>query len=101
MLTDEEYRDILNKLGAYAEEYIDHFSARLKGKHYHCANHYREICRWWDSDKDTWVAKRHTTSQHQSPEPGQPGNSFETDDFFAAALKRSFGDDYDPSGHIW
>lgn len=25
-----------------------------------------------------------------------PGNSFDTDDFFDAALKRSFGDDYDP-----
>jgi DnaD/phage-associated family protein len=28
--------------------------------------------------------------------PTTPGNSFDTDDFFAAALKRSFGDDYEP-----
>lgn len=26
-----------------------------------------------------------------------PGNSFDTDDFFDAALKRSFGDDYEPA----
>ena len=29
--------------------------------------------------------------------PTAPGNSFDTDDFFDAALKRSFGDDYEPA----
>lgn len=29
--------------------------------------------------------------------PTSPGNSFDTDDFFAAALKRSFGDDFELS----
>ena len=29
--------------------------------------------------------------------PASPGNSFDTDDFFDAALKRSFGDDYEPA----
>ncbi len=30
--------------------------------------------------------------------PTSPGNSFDTDDFFDAALKRSFGDDFQPTG---
>lgn len=32
-----------------------------------------------------------------SAAPTTPGNSFDTDDFFDAALKRSFGDDYEPA----
>jgi DnaD/phage-associated family protein len=32
-----------------------------------------------------------------SATPTAPGNSFDTDDFFDAALKRSFGDDYEPA----
>lgn len=91
MLTDEEYQDIQAKLGEYVGEYVDHFSSRLNEKRYRCSDHHRAILSWWESDKDTWVAPRHTTSQHQSLEPGQPGNSFDTDDFYAAALERSFG----------
>jgi DnaD/phage-associated family protein len=55
---------------------------------------------------ERWAtANLHTLSEIDAAEQARaaaghtqaaPGNSFDTDDFFDAALKRSFGDDYDP-----
>ncbi len=57
---------------------------------------------------ERWAAAElHTLPEIQAAEaarksaastPSAPGNSFDTDDFFGAALKRSFGDDYRPAG---
>lgn len=98
MLTDEEYQDVKDKLGEHAEAYIDHFSSKQNDKHYYCPNHYREILRWWESDKDDWTRRHHMGGQRRFPEPGEPGNSFDTNDFFDSALAKSFGDDYEFDG---
>lgn len=95
MLSDEEYQDIKDKLGESAEEYVDHFSSRLNQKHYRCSDHHSVILDWWAGDRDNWVSKHHMSEAKQSPRPGESGNSFDTDDFFGAALKRSFGDDFE------
>ena len=55
---------------------------------------------------ERWAAAQlHTLEQIEKAEanreghavPTAPGNSFDTDDFFDAALKRSFGEDFQPA----
>jgi hypothetical protein len=58
---------------------------------------WRAVLRTWHHRGERMAKKSSSKANkdtHQSPAPGEPGNSFDTNDFFDAALKRSFGEDY-------
>ena len=78
VLTDEAYA-LLIKSGI-PDEYIDYFSERLETGKYHYSDHYAAIKKWWEKDKvlAPWNGQQ---KQHKG--------SFDTDEFFQAALNRS------------
>lgn len=55
--------------------------------------------RWAAADLHTLadIEKADAARAAQGKTPATPGNSFDTDDFFGAALQRSFGDDFKPN----
>lgn len=55
---------------------------------------WRAVVRSWHRRGER-TAKKRNAKTHNTPEPRQLGNSFETDDFLAAALKRSIGENHD------
>lgn len=83
-LSDEEVED-LRKRGV-PDAFIDHFSDKLKSEKYTYPHHYKAILAWWSKDKDSdrWSERKPS---------GSPG-SFDTDEFFDLALRRSYGDAY-------
>lgn len=83
ILTDEEY-DLLISKGIPAD-YIDYFSERLDSGKYSYPHHYDAILKWWQKDraKAPWNAGSARKPQQKTE------SSFDTDEFFQAALKRS------------
>lgn len=81
-LTDEEYEDIKVRIPD-ADAYIDMFSEKLYAHGYTYVDHHKAILNWWNADKRRNVrqAKKEITQK----------GSFDTDDFFQAALRRGFG----------
>lgn len=55
--------------------------------------------RWAAADLHTLsdIEKADAERAAQGKSTGKPGNSFDTDDFFGAALQRSFGEDFKPN----
>ena len=55
--------------------------------------------RWAAADLHTLadIEKADAARAAQGKTPATPGNSFDTDDFFGAALQRSFGEDFKPN----
>lgn len=80
-LSEEERQKLLTK-GVPA----DYISRRLgRAEDYALKNQKRVfdvLCNWWEEDK--------TKQPRQSDKTGYLGNSFDIDDFFQAALKKSF-----------
>jgi hypothetical protein len=76
-LTDAQYKDINGKIPD-ADSYIDHFSERLKARGYTIKDHHGAILAWWEKDKDKTRKKE------------EPQGSFDTDDFYQAALNKRF-----------
>lgn len=73
MLTEEEHEKLLKEI-PHAEELIERFSKRLAAKGYKYSDHYAALLVWSEEDlKD------------------EPEGSFDVDDFFQAALERSYG----------
>lgn len=87
LLTDEEKAALESEHGI-PQAYIDHFSNALKTKGYQYASHYSAILEWWEQDK---------SSPRWQSEKQQQDGSFDTDDFFNAAVSRSLGEDFTPS----
>ncbi|MBO5897904.1 MAG: hypothetical protein J6R04_02720 [Clostridia bacterium] len=85
MLTNEQYHQLREELGEYADAYIDHVSERLSGRPYF-GSHVDLIRDWWEQDGPTFAATKDAARCH--PQNG----SFDTADFFGDALKRSLGD---------
>lgn len=85
MLTDEQYHQLREELGEYADAYIDHVSDHLSGRPYY-GSHVDLIRDWWEQDGPTFAATKDAARCH--PQNG----SFDTADFFGDALKRSLGD---------
>ncbi|MBQ1965268.1 MAG: hypothetical protein II348_01160 [Clostridia bacterium] len=84
LLTEREKNAIESEHGI-PQAYIDHFSNALKIKGYQYASHYSAILEWWERDK---------TSPRWQSETQQQNGSFDTDDFFAAAVRKSLGEDF-------
>ena len=77
-LTDAQYNDIKSKI-PNADAYIDHFSERLKARGYTIKDHHGAILEWWEKDKDKPQRRE-----------AKPMGSFDTDDFFQAAVNKGF-----------
>lgn len=86
MLTDEE-KTSLESVYGIPQAYIDHFSNALKIKRYQYASHFSAILEWWERDK---------SSPRWQSEKQQQHGSFDTDDFFFAAVRKSFGEGLAP-----
>lgn len=78
ILTDDQYEDIKARIPD-ADTYIDRFSEKLEKRGYTYPDHHATILSWWESDKEKFQQKK----------PTQKG-SFDTDDFFEAALSKAF-----------
>lgn len=75
LLTEGERNQLITKFGkALAEELIESFSKKLKSKGYKYDDHYSTILLWADKDGKKPSA--------------EVGGSFNTDDFFEAAIRR-------------
>ena len=86
-LSTEEYLALRRKI-KHADAYIDHFSEKLHTKGYRYASHFDAICQWWERDRKFGG---NGISPVTEPEI-EDGGSFDTDEFFAAAVKRSLGE---------
>ena len=74
-LTDAEYTALIERFGDNALKLIELFSAKLKSKGYKYEDHYATLLLWAEKDG----------VEHAATE-----KSYDTDDFFAAAMLRSY-----------
>ncbi|MBE6702132.1 MAG: DUF4373 domain-containing protein [Ruminococcaceae bacterium] len=79
-LYPEEY-DALKEQIPDADTYIERFSERKESKHYHYPNDFAAILSWYreDSEKERQSGKQ------------EPKGSFDVDDFWEAAMSRTYG----------
>jgi len=78
-MTEAQHQDLCQRYGkAKAQELIDQFSRKMKSKGYQFKDHYATILAWATEDRVRTMEN----------------SSFDTDDFFYAALARSY-DDFD------
>lgn len=99
-LSAEEYRKIKETV-TNAEDYIDRFSEKLYLKGYRYASHADAILRWWQ--KDSELEKRceaqggsggfNRDRVFGAQSGGGHEGSFDTNEFFEAAVRRSLGED--------
>ena len=87
-LSRDEYQAIQNTV-TDADGYIDKFSKKLHDKGYRYADHAGAILEWWRRDKHLEENQGASTDTHK---PTQ--DSFDTDSFFEAAVRRSLGEGY-------
>lgn len=90
-LSTEEYLSLRRLIGN-ADAYIDRFSEKLYSKGYRYPSHFRAICEWWERDRQLGGGRLPFSEPQKSD-----GGSFDTDEFFAAAVRRSLGEDAFPS----
>ena len=71
------------------DDYIEYYLKKITERGYQYDDHCAAIVSWWQKDKHRWGARasERTGSEVES-------SNFETDDFFEAALRRSYGDKY-------
>lgn len=88
LLSDEEYELIKSNLPSW-QACIEHLSEYMfaSGKSY--KSHFNTIMLWAKQDEEKKKQQRPPNIQKQSEA------SFDEDEFFRAALKRSYGDDYE------
>lgn len=84
-LSEEDRQELLTK--GIPEAYINE---RLQRAEVYASQHQKTVfdvlCTWWKEDKN----KR--SNHERTTKTGDLGNSFDTDDFFQAALRRSFAE---------
>lgn len=90
MLTDEELADLVSR--GIPMEYVDHFSEKLRSNRYTYRDHHRAIIEWWEGDRDKWGRDAPTPGEQKGRDSRTP---FDTESFFDAALRRSYGTEYD------
>lgn len=88
-LTDEQVRELEER--GVPPGFIDHFSEKLHDRHYAYPDHFKAILDWWKGDKKKWTEQK---VKKEAPPEREP-SSFNTDEFFEAALRRSYGEQYD------
>lgn len=91
-LTPEQYAHLGEIMGEYRDAYIRHYGSKKAKRGYTFANDYDALLSWWEHDREQWtVGKKRREQQQSRPKVGDAGNSFDENDFFDAALARSFG----------
>ena len=92
MLTPEEYDHLTKDLGIPIA-YIDHFAERNAKYEHRIQNHAHTIEAWWEQDKHNpmWQAIASALPTTPPLNVRDSNSSFDTEDFFKAAVKRTFG----------
>jgi hypothetical protein len=96
----EEVREYCQKNGYKVDpvEFFDYYEGNGWMTGVNTIQDWRAVLRTWHRRSEQKSKKSNSKSnKNSSPSraPGEPGNSFDTDNFFSAALKKSFGDDFD------
>ena len=84
LLTDEEYDRIRSTI-PNADEYVDKFSRKLHDKGYRYDNHAEAILNWWKKDSSL------PSNNQQAAPRDESFGSFDTDEFFQLAVRKSLG----------
>ena len=87
-LSTEEYLTVKNTV-ENADEYIDMFSRKMHDKGYRYPSHAKAIIEWWQ--RDSKIAKNRDAENEKIAQNTAPQGSFDTDEFFEAAVRRSLG----------
>ena len=74
LLSEDEYNKLKQLIPDFSN-YLERFSAKVAAKGYHYEDHYAALCAWYADDKKD-----------------EPNSSFDVDEFFQAALERTYGD---------
>lgn len=74
LLSEDEFTKLKQLIPDFSN-YLERFSARVAAKGYHYEDHYAALCSWYADDKKD-----------------EPNSSFDVDEFFQAALERTYGD---------
>ena len=85
MLTEGEHVELKKRI-RNADDYIDRFSRKLRDKGYRYTDHFGAILDWWVRDS---VLPEANGGNGGNGGNGAPMASFDTDDFFAAALNKA------------
>ncbi|MBQ9781369.1 MAG: hypothetical protein IJW00_10575 [Clostridia bacterium] len=88
-MTPEGYRLITECMGI-PEAYINHFSEKLANHGYQYPDHAAAISAWWREEKNKLYWKHAASSPQGSPPCGEE-SSFDTDEFFEAAVRKALG----------
>ena len=84
-LTDRQLHDLIDRLGMDAfNRYVDRLATFIIEKNAHIKNHYEMILKWYT--EDIAVPNQRGRSQNN-----QPHGSFDTNDFYEAAVAKSLG----------
>ncbi len=89
MLTPEGYQLVTQGMGI-PEAYINHFSEKLQSHGYQYPDHAAALSAWWAEEKNKLFWK-HASGSPPSEAVSSAESSFDVDDFFELALKKSFG----------
>lgn len=87
-LTAEQLEDVKKRYPSDWREVLSKFAAQL-AKGYKVADHYSTLIKWTEEDKKR---QRGTSGNRGSTTKAESRGSFDTDDFFEAALHRSYDD---------
>lgn len=74
LLSEDEYTKLKQLIPDFSN-YLERFSAKIAAKGYHYEDHYAALCAWYADDKKE-----------------EPNSSFDVDEFFQAALARTYED---------
>ena len=88
LLTEGE-RAELGRMIRDADDYIDRFSQKLHDRGYRYANHYGALLEWWKRDSGLPEACGGIGGNGGNGGKGESLVTFNTDEFFAAAVKKS------------
>lgn len=97
ILSPAEYAHLGKIMGEHRDAYIRRYAQRKADKGYTFPNDYDALVNWWSQDREQWTKPKKRKQQQSRPKVGDAGNSFDENDFFDAALKRSFGGTLPPS----
>lgn len=87
-LTAEQLEDVKKRYPSDWREVLSKFAAQL-AKGYKVSDHYSTLIKWTEEDKKR---QRGTSGSRGSTPKAESRGSFDTDDFFEAALHRSYDD---------
>jgi hypothetical protein len=85
LITDAERDHLSEVMGDDFAAYLDRFSEKLKKKGYQYADHHGAMLTWWEQDRKRQVFAASAKSNRNEGTL----SSFDTDEFFAAALAKS------------